>query len=109
VPLAGRIGALAALLVVGLACAGSVDRSCHHAGPPVSVPDPGTARAGFCSAVQGHVAWPLLALVPVVLGALALVLLRRSPRGSLAATLVLVAAAVAVAVVAAALPHALTI
>lgn len=102
------IAALGVLLLAGLASAGSLDRSCHHAGPPIAAPVPGTARAQVCSAIGAGVPWLLLALAPPVLGA-ACFAVRRSRRWVIVVTAVMSAAAFATAGVVASLDHATTI
>lgn len=52
-------------LVSGL-CAFFVHQGCFHPPPPVTRPDPTTARAGFCSAVQSSRPWLSLTLIPPI-------------------------------------------
>jgi hypothetical protein len=105
---AGLTGAVGVLLVVGLASAASLDRSCHHAGPPIATPVPGTARADACSAIGAGAPWLLLALAPLLVGVVCFGV-RRSGRWVLGVTVVLSLAAIATAAIVASLNHAMTI
>lgn len=107
-PLPWLLTALGSLLAAGLIAAGTIDRACHHAGPPVTTPVPGTPRAHACDALGAGAPWPLVALVPLAIGALAFAL-RRSRRWVWTITALLCAASVAAAVVVASLEHAVTI
>lgn len=55
---------IGATAVIGIICALFVRHGCLHPGPPVSTPEPSTARAGFCSALNGGTPWLLLVAVP---------------------------------------------
>jgi hypothetical protein len=105
---AGLTAALGVLLVVGWAAAASLDRSCHHAGPPIATPVPGTARADACSAIGAGAPWLLLALAPLLVGVICFAL-RRSRTWVLGVTVVLSLAAIATAAIVASLNHAITI
>jgi hypothetical protein len=58
------IGAVAG---VGTLCALAVHHGCFNTAPPVSVPDPGTPRAHYCSLVHAQESWIAMVLIPVVL------------------------------------------
>ena len=62
-----RLGvALLAVAATGGLCAIAVHHGCFNPPPPVSVPDPGTARATYCSAVIPAKPWIVMVLVPCV-------------------------------------------
>ena len=65
--------ALLTVAVTGALSAAAVHHGCFHSPPPVSVPDPGTARARYCSAVIPEQPWIMMVLLPfaaIVVGAL---------------------------------------
>jgi len=59
--------AIGAVAAVGALCALAVHHGCFNPPPPVTVPDPGTPRAEFCSAVHARAPWIAMILIPVVL------------------------------------------
>ena len=63
----GRWGiALLTVAVTGGLCAAAVHHGCYHPPPPVIVPDPGTPRATYCSALIPAKPWIMLVLAPCV-------------------------------------------
>jgi hypothetical protein len=56
-----------------------VHSACVAPGPPVSRPEPGTPRAGYCDAVGGSTLWLLLVAAPVGVLLCAAPLVRRRP------------------------------
>jgi hypothetical protein len=73
-------GVVLPLLLVALVAVLSalgVHSACFNATPVVAVPESGTPRAEYCSAVIGAKPWILLTIVPCALVAVAARLLRR--------------------------------
>jgi hypothetical protein len=73
----GVVLPLLLVALVGVLCALGVHSACFNPPPPVSVPDPGTPRAEYCSAVIGAKPWILLTIVPCALVAVAARVVRR--------------------------------
>jgi hypothetical protein len=65
--------------LVALACAYSVHVACFHPPPPVVRPDPTTARAGYCDAINATRPWISLTVVPILAMAILGFALRRWP------------------------------
>src|SRR4051794_37586475 len=59
------------VLVFAAAMAVIVRSACLNPGPPVALPEPGTARAGYCETVRAGTLWLLLVGLPVVVAAVA--------------------------------------
>jgi hypothetical protein len=74
-----------------------VHEGCFDASPPVAVPEPGTPRAHYCSAVVAAKPWLLLVLVPTVLVVLCAA---RAPRLAVPLAIVLMVVLLANAIVA---------
>jgi hypothetical protein len=103
----GAVLALAVLVgCVGVLCAVVVHSACVNPGPPVSRPDPGTPRAGYCATMDGRT---LRAALVVLAAALVGVAARRRPGWTLLATALVTLALLADAVVASSLTFAHTI
>jgi hypothetical protein len=100
--------ALLAVAVTGGLCAVGVHHGCFHPPPPVSVPDPGTPRGDYCSAVIPEDPWILMTVVPCVLAALVCTL-SRTERSLWLWTLLICAILVGNAIAANSLNAALTI
>jgi hypothetical protein len=65
-------------LVLGAAAATGVDHGCRSSPPPLSgPPSPGTARADYCSVLEGPLRWLVLVVAPWVAVAVTTVALRR--------------------------------
>jgi hypothetical protein len=73
----GVVLPLLLVALVGVLSALGVHSAYFNPPPPVSVPDPGTPRAEYCSAVIGAKPWILLTIVPCALLAVAARLARR--------------------------------
>src|SRR5258708_5080000 len=73
----GVVLPLVMVALVGVLSALGVHSACFNATPPVAVPEPGTPRAEYCSAVIGAKPWLLLTIVPCALVAVAARLVRR--------------------------------
>jgi len=73
----GVVFPLLLVALVGALSALGVHSACFNPPPPVSVPDPGTPRAEYCSAVIGAKPWILLTIVPCALLAVAARFVRR--------------------------------
>ena len=66
-----RLGvALLTVAAVGGLCAVGVHYGCLHPPPPVIVPDPGTPRGTYCSAVIPAKPWIVMVLIPCAFVAL---------------------------------------
>jgi hypothetical protein len=63
----GTLWSVALVGVVGGLCALGVHSACFNLAGDVSVPEPDTPRAEYCSAVVGGKPWILLTIVPCVL------------------------------------------
>jgi hypothetical protein len=100
-----------ALLVgcVGVLCAAVVHSGCVNPGPPVSRPDPGTPRAGYCETMDDATLRAALVVVATALVVFAGVVARRRPLWPLLATALVILALLANAVVAKSLTFAYTI
>ena len=100
-----------ALLVgcVGVLCAAVVHSGCVNPGPPVSHPDAGTPRAGYCGTMDGRTLRAAVVVLAVVLVGLTGVAARRRPLWPLLATALVILALLADAVVATSLTFAYTI
>ena len=94
--------------VVGGLCYLAVHNGCFHPPAPVVLPDPGTPRASYCSAVVPEKPWILMLLAPCVLVILTGLVVRRK-RVTLRVAVVLCAVLVANAIAANALTSARTI
>jgi MYXO-CTERM domain-containing protein len=99
---------LIALAALSLICALIVHHWCIEPPPPVSVPDPGTPLADYCSAADTAHPWPLALLAPV-LAAFGIMLVRRRTRWTAWICLAIATAAVTNAIVASQLTSAHTI
>jgi hypothetical protein len=83
---------LAVLLVGAALLAVAVRSACVDPGPPVSAPEPGTPRAGYCDAVGGSALWLVLVAAPLAVLACSAPAVRRRPAlGWLAVAVLLVA------------------
>ncbi len=83
--------------------------ACFHPGPPVTRPEPSTARGEYCDAVNSATPWLSLTLGPVLLIAALAYLARRSPTVVAALTLAVCVLLLANAAVANSLAYSLTI
>jgi hypothetical protein len=103
------LGLVAATALIGAVCALFTRHGCLHPGPPVSAPEPGTARAGFCSAVGGGSPWLLMVLAPCAIVGMAALAWRGSPRGLFLMAITVWVAQIAVAGIANSLTYSVTI
>lgn len=101
-------GVLAIALFAAL-CGLAVDGACTEPGPPVSLPEPGTSRAGYCDALFSVSGWGVLVGAPAAAAAATGWAFRHRPRAWCAAGAVVAAAALVNACVAQSLPFAYTI
>lgn len=62
--------AIVLIAIVSVAAAAGVHHACFHPPPPVTLPDPGTARGKYCSAVLPTHPWLSLTLAPTLLAGL---------------------------------------
>jgi hypothetical protein len=67
----------AALALVGVACAAAVHTGCFHPPPPVTRPDPGTARGEYCGVIVPSHPWWSLTIGPPVVALVGAMLSRR--------------------------------
>lgn len=95
--------------IIGVVCTLLVRQGCLHPGPPVTVPDPSTPRAGLCSAVNGDAPWLLVTVVPCAVVGIASILLRSYPRLMAFGVLVVWLALIAVTGLASSLSYSVTI
>jgi hypothetical protein len=105
----GILGLVGATVFIGIVCVLLTRHGCLHPGPPVSVPDPGTARAGFCSAIGGEVPWLLVLGAPCAIVAASALFWRGSHRGLLLIAILVWIAQIGVAGAANSLAYSLTI
>ena len=73
----GVVFPLLLVALVGVLSALGVHSACFNPSEVVSVPDPGTPRAEYCSAVIGAKPWILLTILPCALVVVAARLVRR--------------------------------
>ena len=106
--MAMRCMTLVVVVAVGALCATAVHHGCFHAPPPVTVPDPGTARHSYCSAVHAAKPWIVITLIPVIVIVLA-GFVAKTRRALVICTLVVCAILLANAIAANSLNAALTI
>jgi hypothetical protein len=66
-----------ALALVGVVCAAAVHNGCFHPPPPVTRPDPATARGRFCAIVVPSHPWFSLTLGPTLVIVLIWLIARR--------------------------------
>src|SRR4051794_15858970 len=87
------LAAQALVVLVGAALLPFAVRSaCVDPGPPVSAPEPGTPRAGYCDALGGSALWLVLVAAPLAALACTAWIARRRPAvGWLAVAVLLVA------------------
>jgi hypothetical protein len=106
------VAALTAFTLAGFmaaVCALGVHRECYDAAPPVSVPDPGTPRADYCSALEHVSLVPALILIPLVATGIVLVVFRRRPVVAAVLVGVIIVAILVNLEIAVSLEHSLTI
>ncbi|MGZ8632865.1 MAG: hypothetical protein ACXWZZ_03290 [Solirubrobacteraceae bacterium] len=94
---------------VAVICALAVHHACTDPGPPVSRPEPGTARAGDCATVDAGALRALIVIPAVTVVAAAAVALRRRPWWAVIVTGLVAVALMASAIVASSLTFAYTI
>ena len=98
-----------ATALIGAVCALFTRHGCLHPGPPVSAPEPGTARAGFCSAIGGGTPWLLIIFAPCAIVGIAAIAWRGSHRGLLLLVILVWIAQIAVTGMANSLTYSMTI
>jgi hypothetical protein len=94
---------------IGVLCAAVVHSGCVNPGPPVSRPDPGTPRAGYCETMDDATVRAALVVLATALVAVAAAVSRRRPWWTLGAAALAAVALLADAIVATSLTFAYTI
>jgi predicted small integral membrane protein len=94
---------------VAVICAVAAHHDCMEPGPPVSRPEPGTPRAGYCGTVDDRAVRAVIVFAGVAVVALAAVALRRRPLWAVIVTALVVLTLMANAIVASSLTFAYTI
>jgi hypothetical protein len=94
--------------LVALCCAWAVHEACFHPPPPVTRPDGGTPRGGYCDAINATRPWLSLTLGPTLVMALIALSARRLPWLVLAVAVIICVAMITNAIVAHNLVSALT-
>jgi hypothetical protein len=54
------------IVLIAVICAAGVRNGCFHPGPPQLRPERGTARAGYCDAINAWKPWLSLTLAPTL-------------------------------------------
>jgi hypothetical protein len=103
------LGLTALVGCVGILCIVVAHSGCVNPGPPVTRPDPGTPRAGYCETVDTGTVRAALVLLAVALVPVAALAARRRPGWTLAVAAIVTLSLLADAVVATTLEFAHTI
>lgn len=105
---AGVASVVILVALVALCCAWAVHQACFHPPPPVTRPDGGTPRGGYCDAVNATRPWLSLTLGPTLAMTLIALSGRRLPWLVLAMAAIICAVMIANAIIANNLVSALT-